>query len=308
MGNKKFLFFLFSFCILGFSSSTVFGAVSTIDPVDHYAWNDIIGWIDFYNTPGTIYVSSTTMTGYADSSIGEISFDCATSPTPPADCEASFPDWKITRSGTDLSGWAWNEDVGWISFDCHDNPDDPNCISTNYQVTLVDGEFLGWAWNDIIGWISFNCSDPGVCAESDYKVKYTPEVATTASLISSTFDTGLAGGVVYNTIMYQGVKPTGTEVKFQLATSNCSNGATNAPLCTTNIGWGGVKVSGDGAFLGYDGTSSTYYSPLNANVPAAINSSFHNNKRYFRYKIFMTSDVYRDQTPRIDQVIVNWSR
>lgn len=307
MINNKFFIFIAALFILGCSGSTAFGAVATIDPTDHYAWNDIIGWIDFYDTPGTISISSTTMIGYADSDVGYISLDCANSPTPPEDCEASFPNWKVTRSGTDLSGWAWNDDIGWISFDCHDNPEDPNCIATDYQVTLVGGEFVGWAWNDVIGWISFNCSDPDVCSESDYRVKYTAEVATSASLTSSTFDTGLSGGVVYNTIVYQGSKPTGTDVRFQLATSNCSNGATDSPACAADIGWGD-KVSGDGAFLGYDGTSSTYYSPLNANAPIAINSYFHNNKRYFRYKILLTSDVYRDVTPQVDQVIVNWSR
>lgn len=288
MVNKKLFIYIISFFIFGlYNSPTAFGYV-TIDPTDYYAWNDIVGWIDFYNTPGTIHVSATAMTGYADSSVGEISLDCATSPTPPADCAISYPNWKVTRSGTYLSGWAWNEDIGWISFDCHDNAEDPNCLVTNYQVTLDGGTFSGWAWNDVVGWISFNCSNTDSCAESNYRVKTTPEVATTGSLVSSTFDTGSSGGVVYNTIMYQGSKPTGTEVKFQLAVSDSSEGPWN--------------------FSGYDGTDTTYYTPTGPNIPRALNPVLYNNKRYFRYKIIMTSDAYRDQTPQVDRVIVNWSR
>ena len=311
MRNKKIFIYIVAVFILGLSGPTAFGANATIDPVDHFAWNDIIGWIDFYNTTGTIYVSSTTMIGYASSGVGNIYLDCANSLNPPADCATSFPDWKITRLGEVLSGWAWNEDIGWVSFNCNNTGIGDTCLQSNYKVTLDNGVFHGWAWNDVVGWISFNCNNTYIgdtCSVSDYRVKYTPEAPTTASLISSTFDTGLAGGVVYNTIMYQGVKPTGTGVKFQLATSNCSNGATNAPACDVNIGWGGSKVSGDGAFLGYDGTGTTYYSPVDADVPIAINPILHNNKRYFRYKIVLTSDIYRDKTPQIDQVIINWSR
>jgi len=309
MKNKNFLIYILAAAILGFSGSTAFGVPTTIDPVDHFAWNDIIGWIDFYNTPGAISISSSAMTGYASSTVGYIALDCATSPNPPADCAASFPNWKVTRSGSALSGWAWNDQIGWISFDCHNNPDDPSCIIVSYQVFMVGSEFTGWAWNDVVGWISFNCSNTSTCVSGiDYKVKYSSEFSADASLTSSTFDTGLAGGAVYNSIMYQGSKPTGTSVEFQLATSNCANGATNAPACSANVGWGGSKSSGDGAFLGYDGTDSTYYSPLNANVPVAVNSIFHNNKRYFRYKVLLASDINREQTPRVDQVIVNWSR
>jgi len=80
-----------------------------------------------------------------------------------------------------LSGWAWNDDYGWISFNCSD----PGlCATSNYKVTVSTstGVFSGWAWNDNLGWISFNCADPGLCASSDYKVSVatassTPEIS-----------------------------------------------------------------------------------------------------------------------------------
>lgn len=64
-------------------------------------------------------------------------------------------------SGT-LSGYAWGEGTGWINF----NP-------TNGGVTIntSTGIFSGYAWSQNLGWISFNCADEGVCGTDDYKVK-----------------------------------------------------------------------------------------------------------------------------------------
>ena len=260
---------------------------------NHYAWNDNIGWIDFYST-GDVYISGTGLTGNASSSVGYISFDCATSPNPPAGCDTTFSNWKVTNDGLgNLSGWAWNDQIGWISFNCNDLT--PSCSGnfTNYKVTVSNGEFSGWAWNDVIGWISFNCSNSGTngCTTPgiDYKVKQSNSgIAATSYLISSTFDTGTVGGVVYNTILYQGTKPTGTQVGFQIAASNSSSGP-----------WD---------FKGYDGTDTTYYVPTAPNVPVALNASLYNNKRYFRYKIFLDSNVGQSASPQVDEVIVTWSR
>jgi hypothetical protein len=314
MKNKTFLKFNFysllviSILFLGFSSFAL--ASTNIDPTNHYAWNDIIGWIDFYST-GNVTVSASSLTGYASSSVGYIAFDCATSPNPPADCGTTYSNWKVTNTAGILTGWAWNDQIGWISMNCS-NVQNP-CISPVYGVSISGGDFTGWAWNDVVGWISFNCGNTGTCAPTGntYKVSINGSgVAVQGSLTSSTFDTGSAAGVTYNTILYQTSvpPPTGTAVEFQLAVSNCSNGATNAPTCDQNVGWGGAKTSGDGAFLGYDGTSSTYYKPTADNIPATLNSIYYNNKRYFRYKVLLFSDIYGLLAPQVDNVIVTWSR
>ncbi|MEK7462904.1 MAG: hypothetical protein AAB621_00870 [Patescibacteria group bacterium] len=267
-------------------------AATNIDATNpnYYAWNDVIGWIDFYST-GNVYISGSTLIGFASSSVGYIAFDCGTSPNPPADCSTTFSNWKVTNTGGTLTGWAWNDQIGWISFNCS-NVQDP-CISPVYGVSLSGVEFSGWAWNDVIGWISFNCSNSGTngCTTPgiDYKVKKSGGgITASAYLVSSTFDTGAASGVVYNTLLYQGSKPTGTQVGFQLAVSDSSSGP-----------W---------SFSGYDGTDTTYYTPTSSNVPIALNSTLYKNKRYFRYKVFLDSDVNRTVTPRVDDVVVTWSR
>ncbi len=132
--------------------------------------------------------------------------------------------------------------------------------------------------------------------------------ATSGNLISSTFDTGFSGGVKINSVLWRGSLGSGgtNNVKFQIATANCSNGATDPPTCTTSTGWGGSKTSGDGAFIGSDGTSSTYYGPMATNAPSVTPTNQHSNKRYFRYKIFLDKDA-SSSSPTVQDVMINYS-
>ena len=295
MKNYKSKFKIFTFYIVilifTFSIFNFANADTNIDATYRYAWNDVIGWIDFYST-NNVNATSTQLSGYASSSVGYIALDCATSPNGDICATSNF---KVANDGSgNLSGWAWNDAIGWISFNCS-NPETAGCNpgtgGSNYQVTISPstGDFSGWAWNDIVGWISFNCNDINNCDTApNHKVKtaWRAEMAS-GTLISSIFDTQATNGVAINTIMWQGNKPSDTNVKFQIASSNSSSGP-----------W---------SYLGPDGSDTTYYTPTDANMPVQINSAFHNNHRYFRYKIFLTSNASQTESPRVDDVIINWS-
>ncbi len=56
-------------------------------------------------------------------------------------------------------GWAWSENIGWISFNC-DNQG--TCGTIDYGVNIDEGtgEFSGWAWSENVGWINFNNPPP----------------------------------------------------------------------------------------------------------------------------------------------------
>ena len=136
--------------------------------------------------------------------------------------------WKVSNDGAgNLSGFAWSESVGWISFYCGDLV--PSCVNFNHRVAIDgSGNFSGWAWNDAIGWISFNCNNSGIgdtCATSNYKVK-TSWVATSlvGTLLSSVTDTSVSGGVAFNSLAWKGNQPAGTAVKFQFASANQAAG------------------------------------------------------------------------------------
>ena len=269
---------IFTFSIFNYAN-----AATNIDSTYRYAWNDTIGWIDFYYT-NNVNVTPTQLIGYASSSVGSIALDCATSPSP----NCTYP-YKVSNDGSgNLTGWAYNDAIGWISFDSG-----TATSSYPYQVTINSstGDFSGWAWNDIVGWISF-CGGEGTanCPGSVvYKVKTSWVVlgALTANLTSSVFDTGVSTGVAINTIMWQGNLPTDTGVKFQISSSASSTGP-----------W---------SYFGPDGSNTTYYQPTGDNVPSQINLAYHNNHRYFRYKVFLTSNSSQTSSPRVDDVIINWS-
>ena len=75
------------------------------------------------------------------------------------------PTTTVHATGTDLgtlSGYAWSDNLGWISFS-----------GSNYQVAVKsDGTLYGYAWanpsddasvTNNIGWISFNAADTASC-------------------------------------------------------------------------------------------------------------------------------------------------
>ena len=429
------LAFLFSVSLSIFLFSVSFAATN-IDSTYHWAWNDVIGWIDFYGT-NNVNVYNDRLEGYASSTIGDIALNCNS--TPNGNICSSY-NFKVSNDGSgNLTGWAWNDNIGWISFDSASATS-----SYTYQVTIntTTGDFSGWAWNDVVGWLSFNCNNSGIgdtCSTSNYKVETSwVATSTTGSLTSSIFDTGLTNGAAINTIMWQGSKPSGTNVRFQISSNSSLTGGGTGAIDTTyryawndNIGWidfgytaGNVTVgdtqltgyaydtgiaeialdcatspsgnicstsnfkvsrspsTGDlsgwawndtigwisfncsdpnlcgssnykvnvnlttGAFtnyawndnigwisfncsdpgtcgssdylvntymgatwsyLGPDGSATTYYTPSDVGAPIQINLAQHNNKRYFRYKVFLESDAARTLSPRVDDIIINYS-
>lgn len=119
----------------------------------------------------------------------------------------------------------------------------------------------------------------------------------TGSIVSSTFDTDMTEGSAPNSILWLGTLPDTAVVKFQFASSNCSNGATNEPDCD----------SGTWEYVGPDGTSSTFYEPSGPNTPILLNLAHHNNKRYFRYKVTLEPTSNAQETPVVEDIILNWS-
>lgn len=62
-------------------------------------------------------------------------------------------------SAQNVSGFAWSDNIGWISFNCKDSSGASSmdtCATSDYGVNIAsDGYFSGLAWSDNIGWINF---------------------------------------------------------------------------------------------------------------------------------------------------------
>lgn len=271
------------------------------------AWSDISGWWDFHKTH-TVIVGTSTLVGYASSSIEEISLDCATSPIGDI-CSTS--DYQVTNpdGSGNLSGCAWNDQISWISFWCGDGDCDGSgvedasstCSSSNYRVTIdANGIFQGYAWNDDEGWISFNCANNNGCGISDYKVETSWRAGKlTAILESSIFDAQIAGGVTLNSIIWQGSQPAGTCTKFQIAASNSSSGPWSF--------WGpDIACDGQGDTDQFFG--ATCPGPNSAIEIKSCDREWIKDNRYLRYRVTLESNLAQSMTPRIDDIILNWSQ
>lgn len=283
---------------------------SGIDATYRYAWNDLTHWIDFGAYGNISLATNATTTGYASSSLGLIALDCATTPAGNI-CPTSL--FGVTQDGAGtLSGFSWNDGAGWISFNCASaitsSTPNGNCAAQggiDYQVSIDQntGFFYGWAWSDIVGWISFNCDrttdgtpapeNLNLCAAgrggdgtSDYAVKTGSSIVSEAELMSRPFDAGSGNLVVLNTLTWNGSLPAGTRVLVQIASGNDPDQLTN--------------------FIGRDGTSGTYYEPI-PGVPLKIKRLHHANVRYMRYKLFLQSDTARTETPRVNDIHINYS-
>ncbi len=269
---------------------------------EKWGWNDVFGWIDMAPTSTlTVYVGTSTVVGHASSSIGAIMFDCATTPSGDTCATSNF---KTVNDGTGLlSGFAWNDLIGWISMSGTTGA--PS--NTPYRVSVlpagdnINSYFHGWAWNDVVGWINFNCDDydsliPGFCGTSNYKTQTGAGAASTAAeFTSSIFDIGTSTGL-FNTLTWQGNQPAGTSVKFQIATANATSdltGATSTVFAAST--WFDVNPSSASPVKLSKNAASGY-------VTTGVEVE---NRRYIRYRVSLSTDG--PSGLRIDDIIINWS-
>lgn len=299
---KKFLI-ISAVIIFGTGSILILVVKATttnIDSTSRYAWSDISGWWDFYDTD-TVVVGTSSLSGYASSSIGDIALDCHTTRNGNVCATADFQVTNLDGGG-ELAGCAWNDAIGWIGFSCKDGDCNgsltPDASSTcagggNWGVTIdSSGVFSGSAWNDIEGFVSFNGNPT-----SSYKVATSWRPGRmSAYLESSVIDTSVASGTILNNIIWNGTKPSNTLVDFQVAVSNSSGGP-----------WSFFGPGGDtGAYYG-SSCPSVGAGNSTPGTPICVDRGLVTNYRYLKYRIRMQSDTAQSQTPTITDIVLNWS-
>jgi len=62
----------------------------------------------------------------------------------------------MATSSDNVSGWAWSDNIGWISFN---STDTSSGINYGVNVNETTGNFSGYAWSDNVGWINFPTTD-----------------------------------------------------------------------------------------------------------------------------------------------------
>jgi hypothetical protein len=113
----------------------------------------------------------------------------------------------------------------------------------------------------------------------------TPIYVPTGNMTSSIFDTGIVNGAAFNSILWKGTQPSGSNVWFQFASSNSADPSN---------------------FIGPDGTAATYYQASGPGIAMNISTRYHNNHRYFRYKVYIYPNL-SNQSPQITDIIIGYS-
>ena len=145
----------------------------------------------------------------------------------------------------------------------------------------------------------FDSADSNINYASTTGSIYMTEASTTpASLISSIIDTGVSGGAGFNSFLWQGSLGTNGSVKLMFAFSNSSSGpwtyygctTASQSLCLDSNNW----TTSDSSVASFD---------LDTSYPFPFSSTFQ-NKRYFRYKVILSTS---GTTPQVNDIIINWS-
>ncbi|MBZ5640337.1 MAG: hypothetical protein LAO51_16470 [Acidobacteriia bacterium] len=207
---------------------------------------------------------------------------------------------------SELSGWIWGENTGWISLSCKN---DLSCGTANYGVrndghgvlsgyawaenvgwvnfgpstsgVTIDpatGDFSGYAWGENIGWISFNCANTASCATTAYKVRTgwmcdpapaAPTGAPSLNVDTSRGDAKLSWGTVSGATGYDIVRGTlGCLRSSGGDFTACTEECLDNNRTTTSLLYTGTPATGDGYWFLVRGQNCGGSGSYDEGVPA----------------------------------------
>ena len=73
---------------------------------------------------------------------------------------SNFATTLVHASSTNITGWAWSDYIGWVSFSGTATDGSPYGVTVN----SASGALSGYAWSDSIGWINFGANSCGAQA------------------------------------------------------------------------------------------------------------------------------------------------
>ena len=116
-----------------------------------------------------------------------------------------------------ISGWAWSDNIGYISHNCIDTEEATTCDSADYDYGVnidENGDFSGYAWSESVGWINYaptETSPDGVVSPAKYNT-VTGEVSGWARIL--VFEDGGGGWIKMRGIADDGT-PYGVSIDEQ---------------------------------------------------------------------------------------------
>ncbi|HZU29874.1 MAG TPA: hypothetical protein VFB79_02090, partial [Candidatus Angelobacter sp.] len=275
---RKTLFALVStFVLLGTSFSA--RAVTTIDPVNRYAYGANIGWMDFYadGTNGAV-IGDYVCSGYIyAANVDWINLGSGSPANGIQYQNNSATDFGVNQDGLgNLTGYAWGANIGWINFEqTYGKP----------KINLLTGQLSGYAWSANCGWISLNNTSafvqtdtlyPGPLAPNGLPVPWLLTYFGTTNVNPNADPTGK--GMTIGQDYVAGTNPNDSNSVLRITSASFAPGGTSASLTwlseptrlyyikkETNILSGNWIDSGVGLIAPSAGSSTTFsFSDTNA--------------------------------------------
>jgi hypothetical protein len=144
------------------ATTAVLFADSNINSSSKYAWQENVGWTNWYdagNPNGVqgVHVGGTFLSGFIwAENVGWINLGNSAPANGVAYTNADGADFGVNRDphSNALSGLAWGENVGWVNFSggALATPANPARLNPS------DCTIAGYAWSENIGWL--NLDDP----------------------------------------------------------------------------------------------------------------------------------------------------
>ncbi|HMB26230.1 MAG TPA: hypothetical protein VKP03_02330 [Patescibacteria group bacterium] len=91
-----------------------------------------------------------------------------------------------------INGWAWSENIGWVSLNCYNSGLNNKCLNSDYGVDFdrETKEVFGYSWSEYGGWLCFGSS----CDETQENMFLPPDDAQiVAKITKNNLLTGWAG-------------------------------------------------------------------------------------------------------------------
>jgi hypothetical protein len=140
-----------SLCLLlgAFASSLAASTLTTIDPINKYAYGANLGWTDWSgDTANGVVIGDYVCSGYIYSAnVGWINLGSGTPTNGIYYQNLSAGDFGVNNDGLgNLRGYAYGANIGWINFETNGAP----------RVDLFTGELSGYVYSANCGWISLS--------------------------------------------------------------------------------------------------------------------------------------------------------
>jgi len=246
---------------------------------------DVTQWDESGLTPGVVYSRYAKACNTGGCSAAS---NTATSSTPlQAPASASG---QATAGTTTAITWSWSDsstqEQGYRLYKCVTNELIKDGLAANSTSTTEYGLVAG---NSYCRYVKAYRTSPVAIESSkspDAQAIAGGGYVASGSLESAIFDTQIIGGATLNSIVWQGSAPSGTQVDFQIASSNSSAGP-----------W---------TYVGSDCTTGSRYYNVLPGQSRAITQACHFGQRYFRYKIYL-STTSSTTTPLVEDVSLNWA-